>query len=496
MPFTLSKTRYCNAVQCPKMLWLKQYKPEVFDDSVMNEAVLQTGNEVGDLAMGLFGDFTEVPYGNPSEMIHTTEELIRRKTPVICEASFSYDGLFCSVDILKNLGRKQVELYEVKSSTAIHDIYIDDVSYQVYVLTQLGCQVKRACLVHLNREYVRIGELNLKELFTFEDLTEIAVGNHHSVEENIESFRRYMRKRKEPEQNLGAQCFSPYGCGFWPYCSKALPKPNVFDLKRTQLNTKTKLYDQGLVSYEDLHASGALGKQAAMQVSYELEDLPDRINRESIRQYLQDITYPLYFLDFESFQPAVPLYDYSSPYDQIPFQYSLHYQKKQNGKLYHKEYLAYPYKDPRRGLAEQLCKDIPDDVCVLAYSMTFEKSRIKELAELFPDLSRHLMSIHDNIKDLIVPFQQNWYNNKAMQGSYSIKYVLPALFPGDPELDYQNLEGVHNGREASDTFKLMSSMDPKALEEARQHLLKYCELDTYAMVKVLQKLYEAAEEKG
>ena len=128
MPFTLSKTRYCNAVQCPKMLWLKQYKPEVFDDSVMDEAVLQTGNEVGDLAMGLFGDFVEVPYGDLNEMIQTTEKLIHQKTPVICEASFSCEGLFCSVDILKNLGRKQVELYEVKSSTALHNIYIDDVS--------------------------------------------------------------------------------------------------------------------------------------------------------------------------------------------------------------------------------------------------------------------------------------------------------------------------------------------------------------------------------
>ncbi len=496
MSFTLSKTRYCNAVQCPKMLWLRQYKPEVFDDSVMNEAVLKTGNEVGDLAMGLFGDFVEVPYGDLKKMIHTTEEQIKQKTPVICEASFSCEGLFCSVDILKNLGRKQVELYEVKSSTAIHEIYIDDVSYQVYVLTKLGYKVKRACLVHLNREYVRIKDLDLNELFTIEDLTETANENLDNVEENIAYFRQYMRKRKEPEQKLGAQCFSPYGCGFWNYCSLTLPKPNVFDLKRTQLNTKTKLYDQGLISFADLHSCGALGKQAAMQVKYELEDIPDRICKESIRQYLQDITYPLYFLDFESFQPAIPLYDYSSPYDQIPFQYSLHYRKKKNGKLYHREYLACPDEDPRRGLAEQLCRDIPEDVCVLAYSMTFEKSRIRELAELFPDLKHHLMCIHNNIKDLIIPFQQNWYYSKAMQGSYSIKYVLPALFPDDPELNYQNLEGVHNGREASDTFQMMRRMEKPKRKEYRRHLLKYCELDTYAMVKVLQKLYEAAEEKG
>ncbi|MBR3347289.1 MAG: hypothetical protein IKG37_09440, partial [Solobacterium sp.] len=135
--------------------------PEEFDESVLNEAVLETGNKVGDLAMGIFGDFTEVPFGDLKEMMRTTDDLMKQRTPVICEASFSYEGLFCSIDILRNLGRNRVELYEVKSSTSIHDIYYDDISYQVYVLTRLGYHVSRACLVHLNKEYVRIGELNL-----------------------------------------------------------------------------------------------------------------------------------------------------------------------------------------------------------------------------------------------------------------------------------------------------------------------------------------------
>lgn len=488
--FALSKSRYCSAVQCPKMLWLRQNMPEEFDEAVMNEAVLTTGNEVGDLAMGLFGDFVEVPFGDLSEMIRITDNLIKKKTQIICEASFSYEGLFCSVDILKNLGRKQVELYEVKSSTSVHEIYLDDVSYQVYVLTKLGYKVKRACLVHINSSYVRVGDLDLNELFEIEDLTEIAKGRHSEVESTIEYLREYMRKRKEPSDDIGMHCFNPYACGFFQHCTKALPKPNVFDLMRTQKGTQFKLYDQGLISFEDLDAYGKLGKNPAQQVKYELEDLPDYINAGAIEKFLSEITYPLYYLDFETFQPAVPLYDYSSPYNQIPFQYSLHYQKKKNGKLYHKEFLAYPYADPRRDLAEHLCKDIPADACVLAYNMAFEKTRIKELAALYLDLADHLMAIHDNMKDLMVPFQQRWYYNRAMQGSYSIKYVLPALYPGDPELDYHNLEGVHNGQEASDTFKRMMTMDKKTLEEYRHHLLKYCELDTYAMVKVLNQLYQ------
>ena len=129
MKYGLSKSRYCSGLQCPKMLWLKKNMPEVFDDSCMNQSVLDTGLVVGDLAMGLFGDFTEVPFGDLSEMITTTGQLMDQETPVIAEASFSYDGLFCSVDILKNLGNKQVELYEVKSSTAVKDVYYHDASF-------------------------------------------------------------------------------------------------------------------------------------------------------------------------------------------------------------------------------------------------------------------------------------------------------------------------------------------------------------------------------
>ena len=493
MPFALSKSRYCNAVQCPKMLWLKTYMPEEFDDSCMNEAVLQTGNEVGDLAMGIFGEYTEVPFGDLKEMIRITEELILQKTPVICEASFSFDGLFCSVDILRNLGRNRVELYEVKSSTSLHEIYLEDVSYQAMVLTKLGYHVTRACLIHLNKEYVRLGDLALNELFTTEDLTDIARSRQDIVEEKIAFLKAYMRKRKEPDQPIGVHCFTPYACGFFPHCTKELPKPNVFDLRNTQLNTRIRYYEQGLISFADLQACGNLKKNPAMQVKYELEDLPDLIQKPAIQQFLDTITYPLYYLDFETFQPAIPLYDCCSPYNQIPFQYSLHYQKKKNGKLYHREYLAKPHEDPRRGLAEQLCRDLPEDVCVLAYNMAFEKARIKEMAGLFPDLAPHLMSIFNNMKDLMIPFQQRAWYNRAMQGSYSIKYVLPALYPDDPELDYHSLEGVHNGHEASDAFKQMHSMNADTLQEYRRYLLKYCELDTYAMVKLLNRLYEAVQ---
>lgn len=492
--YNFSKSRYCLGVQCPKILWLKKNRPDDFDGSVMNESVLQNGSEVGDLAMGLFGDYEEVPFSEDvSQMIPATQKLIDAGVKNICEASFSYDNCFCSVDILRNLGNGNVEIYEVKSSTSVKEINEHDVAYQYWVLTKLGYNVQKVCLVHIDSSYVRQGELELDKLFSIEELTEIAVKKFDEVEKNISSFRMYLAQDDEPNQALGCQCRDPYGCGFWKHCFSKYAKenePTVWDIAGMRTSTKQKYFDQGLITFEQLHAAGVLKENYLEQVDVELNNLPPQIIPGSVKDFLKTLSYPMYFLDFETFAPAVPLYDNSSPYEQIVFQYSLHYIEEKGGELKHKECLAYPGSDPRRQIAEQLCRDIPLDVCTVAYNMTFEKSRIHSLANMYPDLSDHLMNIYRNMKDIMEPFRYRWYYTKEMQGSYSIKYVLPALFPDDPSLNYHNLEGVHNGGEASDTFLKMQKMDKDELEKWREHLLRYCELDTYAMVKVLEKLEE------
>ena len=490
----LSKSRYCSAVQCPKMLWLKTNRPEAFDQSVMNEAVLKTGSEVGDLAMGLLGDFVEVPFSsNLQEMIDETERLMQEGTPIIAEASFSYQGAFCSVDILKNLGGNKVEIYEVKSAPSIHEIYYHDVAYQCYVLSKLGYSVIRAAIVHINNEYVRFGELDISQLFHVEDITGVADELYTDVEDRIAMLQEYMKQREDPEKEIGLQCFEPYDCGFFGYCTRNLPKPNVFDIASLRKKKKIECLCRGMVSFEEILKYRPIDSKYLKQVDFEVNDLPPEIHKEAIQRFLDSLSYPLYFLDFETFQPAVPLYDNSRPYEQITFQYSLHYIEEEGGELKHKEYLAYPGEDPRRGLAEQLCRDIPINVCTMAYNRGFERGRIKGMARLFPDLADHLMNIHDNIVDLMTPFQSKAYYCKAMQGSYSIKYVLPALFPNDPSLDYHNLEGVHNGGEAMDSFAKMAEMEPDEIEEWRKYLLRYCELDTFAMVKIWQKLTETCD---
>lgn len=223
-------------------------------------------------------------------------------------------------------------------------------------------------------------------------------------------------------------------------------------------------------------------------MEFELQDKGTYIEADNIRDFLNALSYPLYFLDFETMQLAIPPFPGTKPYQQIPFQYSLHYIENEGGELMHKEFLAVSGEDPRRVIAEALCRDIPMNVCVTAYNKAFECTRLKELAETFDDLAEHLLSIRDNIVDLLIPFQSGYYYNRAMGGSFSIKSVLPAIFPNDPELDYHNLDGVHNGSEAMSIFPKIQFMDEEEQEKARHNLLKYCELDTYAMVKVWQEL--------
>ena len=284
-------------------------------------------------------------------------------------------------------------------------------------------------------------------------------------------------------------CFEPYECSYWNYCTKELPRNNVFDIKLMHIDNKFKLYNEGKISFKDIFREN-INKKYIEQIDYELNDKETKIEKEKIKEFLDTLSYPIYFLDFETFQQAIPEYDGVSPYMQIPFQYSLHYIEKEKGKLQHKEFLAEAGIDPRRTLAESLVEDIPKNVCVIAYNMSFEKGVITKLAEIYPDLREHLLNIRDNIKDLMIPFKERYYYCRAMQGSYSIKYVLPALFPDDPELDYHNLPVVHNGGEASFAYSDLANHTKEEQEEIQKGLLVYCGLDTLAMVKVWEKLKE------
>lgn len=495
-----SKSKYCGLWQCPKIAWLKKYKPEEYIIDENTKSRMENGNIVGDLAMQLFGDYNEVTtYTNNKldipKMIEKTKQHMLDGLDNICEASFNYNGLYCAVDILRKQDNGYA-IYEVKSSTHEDNyVYIVDIAYQKYVLEHCGVKVTGTYLVNINSDYVFDGTLKLNELFKITDVWKFVVDEQKEVEEKIKMAEKLLEDKNEPNIDISCNCNSPYKCGFWKYCSKHLPKPSVFDLYRLNFSKKIEYYNRGIKSFDDLEKTGwFLGDIRNRQIEYALHDKGVYVDKENIKKFLDTLSYPLYFLDFETQQPIIPLYKDTRPYQQIPFQYSLHYIENKGGELKHKEFLGISGKDPRRSLAEALCNDIPAGACVLAYNKKFECGRIGELAEIFPDLQKHLYSIEFSIKDLLDPFRYGYYYKKEIGGSFSIKSVLPAMFPDDPTLNYHNLDGVHNGGEAMSIFPKIKDMPLKEQEVARHNLLKYCELDTFAMVKIWQELERLVNE--
>lgn len=488
----LSKSKYCQGIQCKKILWLNKYKPEEKNE-LNNESVLENGTKVGEIAKYLFGNYIDIEFNeNLSIMINDTNEVIKNNINVIItEASFNYDNNFCSVDILIKKDNNY-EIYEVKSSTEVKEIYLDDISYQYYVLKNLGYNVTKTSIVYINHNYIRKGNLELNKLFNIEDVTDIAISKQKEIKDNIDIMNKYMLNKEEQPKDIDIYCHQPYPCPYFKYCTKHLPEKNIFNIRKMPIKKKIQLYKENVYSYEDL-LKEKINDKYKQQIEFELYNKDPIINKESIKSFLDNLYYPLYFLDFETYQQSIPMYNGINPYMQIPFQYSLHYIKEKNSKLEHCEFLAEPNIDPRRTLAEKLVHDIPKDSCILAYNMMFEKMVIKNLALLYKDLSDHLMNIYNNMQDLMIIFQKRDYYTKEMYGSYSIKYVLPALFPNDPELDYHNLELIHNGGEASSNYANLANLPKEEQDKIKESLLKYCKLDTYAMVKIWNKLNEVID---
>ena len=383
-----------------------------------------------------------------------------------------------------------MEIYEVKSSTEIKEIYLDDIAYQYYVLTNTGLNVKKAYIVYVNNEYVRNGELELDKLFNIEDLTELVVDKQNEIRNNIDSFTESFGLDDEPVGDIGKYCFDPYPCSFWDYCTRDLPKPNVFDVSGMFKSKKFEKYYEGKITFEDLEGE-KLNPKFLEQIDFELHNREDKINKKAIEDILDSLVYPLYFIDYETCQYAIPEYDKTKPYQQIPFQYSLHIIPDEGAPIEHKEYLADVSDDDLiRTFALKMIEDMPEDGSVIVYNKAFEATRNKEIGEMYLDLKDEMERINNNMVDLMVPFRNRDYYTKEMKGSYSIKYVLPALYPDDPDLNYLNLDLVHNGSEASSAFLGLKDKSPEEQVKIRESLLRYCELDTYAMVKIWEKFRE------
>jgi hypothetical protein len=491
----LSKSLYTRGIQCIKALWLKKYKKDILiPPSSSTEAIFNTGNIVGYEACKLFPDGKKVPYVDTTtfeEKVKLTKEWLDKGETNIYEATFEYDGIVIVVDILHINSDGNIEIFEVKSSTSIKNkkVYIDDASIQYYVLDNLGYKIDRTCIVHLNKEYIRGDELDIDELFSIVDIQDKVIKLQQKIPEKLNGFEKFLDdKDNEPNIDIGVHCNTPYNCDGIDYCWKHIPQNSIFDISGLRKNKKFKLYNEGIITFEQIRDYTPFSESQRIQIESECDN-KSKIDKKAIKEFIDTLTYPIYYLDFETFQQAVPQWKGVNPYMQLPFQYSLHIEYE-DGKLEHKEFLAKEGIDPRYEIAKRLVEDIPTNVTVLAYNMSFEKAVINKLAKEYKEFRDDLCMIHNNIKDLMIPFKSKYYYTPAMKGSYSIKDVLQALVP-EITKSYKDLDGVQNGSDAMQIYaKLSDTEDKEKVVQFRDALLEYCKLDTFAMVEILKKLKE------
>ncbi len=487
----LSKSTYIRGLQCEKSLYLYKHNYNLRDGiSSQLQAIFNQGHQVGFLSQQLFPngvDASPSDHFKIQESVQKTKDYIENGESIIYEATFQFNGVIVALDILvkENDGWRA---YEVKSSTSISDTYINDTSIQYYTITNSGIELKDISVIYINNQYIKQGDLDINELFNIESVLDKVKEVVPSIPNQIESFKKLISQDSVPNIDIGVHCSSPYSCDFIGHCWKHIPDYSIFNISRLNTNTKFDLYQKGIIKFDQLDLSSALlnGNQQ-IQVLSELEQ-KTYLDEPNIQNFVNNLQYPVYYLDFETMTSAVPIYDNSKPYQQLVFQYSLHIQTEKGG-LEHREYLAEanPNIDPRINFIKQLINDCGNYGDILVYNIGFERGKLNELITIFPIYTFEINNIIGRMKDLMIPFQKKWYYTPEMKGSYSIKYVLPALVP---ELSYQDLEIKEGGTASSIFTQMVMGVFEGDIDKTKMDLLEYCKMDTYAMVKIVEKLKE------
>ena len=483
----LSKSDYLMGLDCVKALWLKKNRKEImpeYDEATL--ASFDVGNQVQDLARNFYpnGIMVEAESWDVENGSMLTKEL-SKKHNILFEAFAKLpNGCFCRIDILAKNGNAW-DMIEIKSSTGVKDYYLDDLAFQKYVFENAGYQIKRCEVLHLNNRYVRRGKLDIKKLFSEDDATEAVIQRQSEVEMYVKGMLSYQSMPDEPEVKLHSGCS---GCPFYGYCGKDVPEYSIFNLLHAA--KADEFYNaSNSCNIHDLPLSYCTTDKQLIDRDCFLNNKV-HVEKENIKKWLNTLEYPLHYLDYETVMPAVPLFDNTSPYSQVPFQFSLHIQKVPHGEVEHIEFLHQERSDPRRSLAEALVKSCGKKGSVVVYNQQFEKTRNEELAALFPDLRDDILAINERVVDQLIPFRNRYLYSPKQKSSASIKYVLPAF----SDLSYKGMD-IANGSDAMSKYLAFLNGKQTADDSKKMFddLLKYCGQDTYAMVVLMDVLYKWAE---
>lgn len=486
---TLSKSQYVKGLQCPKALWFyrhrKDLKPEIDPET---QARFDTGNQVGLLAQQYFPKGVEVTeeYWDIEGAEQSTKQFVLDGHDIIFEATAIHpvDGTYSRIDILRKAqGSDEWDLIEVKSSTRVKPYHIDDVSLQYHAFNQAGYKIRRCFMMVIDNTYVRNGDIEPRSLFKLEDISDLVFAKQGDVEQLAIDLVNVLASESEPEAEIGARCNRPFECDYKAHCWKDVPEYSIFNIygakEADEIARCINSYD-----INDIPTGLLPGGNKQIDISCFKQQV-SHIDKENLKAFLERLEYPLYYLDYETINPAIPLYDDTRPYQMIPFQLSLHIQEEPREELQHHEFLHRNTDDPRKEFADSLIAMCSNSGSIIVYNQSFEKKRNEELADQYPELREHLERINCRIVDLLVPFRKRWLYHPDQKGSASLKDVLPAF----TELGYGGME-IAAGGDASIEYQAFveSKIHGEEVKVLWQNLSEYCKLDTQAMASLIDVL--------
>ncbi|MDA3836444.1 MAG: DUF2779 domain-containing protein [Nanoarchaeota archaeon] len=484
----LTKSLYLDGLQCLKLLWIKANSPEDLPQvSETAKARFKSGEEIGIFAQKVYPEGASAYSESYPEGIMKTEELFATRRTIF-EASFQVDGLFSRADILVPVGEYEWDVIEVKSSTRVKDVHIEDLAFQKHVYTKKGLSIRKCFLMHINNQYVKKGPIVADELFILSDLSEQVEDIITKVPKRIAEMKEVAKMKECPDIKIGVHCSSPYNCPLMYKCWDFLPKESVVELYREKKRA-FELLKEGIELLKDIPEDYKLNSKQIIQRKA-AQDGKDFVNKKNVKKFLDELKYPVYYLDFETINPAIPLFDEMKPYQRIGFQYSLHVQGRPNGPTKHISFLASGREDPRGNFLKSLRDNLGENGDILVFNESFEKGVLQEHVLAKEGFDDWLGNILPRIKDLIIPFRNFDFYSAKQKGSCSIKAILPVF----SDLDYSALD-IGKGDLASLEFERVTYSDIPNLERemVREALEKYCELDTLAEVKIIEGLMKMVE---
>ena len=488
---SLSKSTLIRSIQCPKSLYL--YKNAYNLRDIPDKSTQQRfdrGHRIGKLAHQLFPGGKDVSPANPfsyDSSIAATKLLIQQQFPVIYEATFKYNGIMAALDIFEIRDGKYYA-YEVKSSLRISNTYLLDAAIQYYIITQSGIPLKDFQIVIVNNEYVYDGNMDVKKFFTPTSVLSEIQERLPFVKQSIEKAIDTLSLNAAPEIPIGVHCTKPYPCDFQGHCWKHIDKDSIWYLPGISMQEKSAWVERGIEKVNQIDLNSDLNdRQKTIIEAFQTQN--EIIQFEKLNEFIRQINYPLYFFDIEAFQPAIPLFENTKPYERIPFLFSLHYKTDASTTIAHQEYISPVGEDDRINFIEAFLQATSKSGKILVFNTLMEKGMLNKLSHDFPHYGEALRERLDRIVDLEIPFKELYYYHPKQQGSFSLKAIGNAMLGED---EFQS-SAIKDGETAMAVYnELFYQEDATYIKKQLDALCYYCRKDTY----VLYRIFEALKKIG